>query len=156
MLKFGHNMSANEGFLYMPSLGAFGLVTGNLPAKNRQKWIKLNQYISVSSLPVLTKKFVVFGRTISAVASKVHEHPKNVFFSPIFLKSWINVLLKSPMFSPNFRLFWRKSGVPRRNGVEFFCWSRVDLDSKNRISVSSRQSILDSNKREDNCKLFVK
>ena len=24
---------------------------------------------------------------ISAVASRVHEHPKNAFFSPIFLKS---------------------------------------------------------------------
>ena len=26
-------------------------------------------------------------RVFSAVASRVHEHPKNVFFSPIFLKS---------------------------------------------------------------------
>ena len=50
-------------------------------------------------------------------------------------------------FHPISGCFGGNRGFPGETVSKFFAEGRVDLDSKNRISVSSRQSILDSNER---------
>ena len=50
------------------------------------------------------------------------------------------------MFPPNFRLFWRKSGIPHKSGVEFFRRGTVVFDFKNHIFIRDKQLILSLNK----------